>query len=55
METVVAFVLAQVSVDAAPDVIDVGEAPSVTVGSGALTVTVAVAVTEPVALVAVAV
>ena len=55
IETVVAFVLDQVSVDAAPDVMDVGEALIVTVGSvgGALTVTVAVAVTEPAALVAV--
>ena len=34
METVVAFVLDQVSVDAAPDVIEAGEALSVTVGSG---------------------
>ena len=52
---VVAFVLDQVSVDDAPDVIDAGEALIVTVGSvgGALTVTVAVAVTEPAALVAV--
>ena len=57
IETVVAFVLDQVSVDAAPDVIEVGEALSVTAGSGGgvVTVTVAVAVTEPVALVAVAV
>jgi hypothetical protein len=57
MVTVVAFVLDQVSVDAAPDVIDVGDALIVTVGSGggALTVTVAVAVTEPVAFVAVTV
>jgi hypothetical protein len=55
IETVVAFVLDQVSVDDAPDVIDVGDALIVTVGSGggALTVTVAVAVTEPAAFVAV--
>ena len=55
IETVVAFVLDHVSVDDAPDVIDVGEALIVTVGSGggALTVTVAVAVAEPAALVAV--
>ena len=33
MVTVVAFVLDQVSVDAAPDVIEVGEALSVAVGS----------------------
>ena len=56
IETVVAFVLDQVSVDAAPDTMEAGEALIVTVGSvGALTVTVAVAVTEPVALVAVTV
>jgi hypothetical protein len=57
METVVAFVLDQVSVDAAPDVIDVGDALSVTVGSGggALTVTVALAVADPAELVAVTV
>ena len=54
IETLVAFVLDQVSVDAAPDVIEAGEALIVTVGS-AVTVTVAVAVTEPAALVAVAV
>ena len=55
IETLVAFVLDQVSVDAAPDVMEAGEALIVTVGSvgGALTVTVAVAVTEPAALVAV--
>ena len=34
IETVVAFVLDQVSVDAAPDVIEVGEALIVTVGDG---------------------
>ena len=52
---VVAFVLDQVRVDDAPDVIEVGDALIVTVGSvgGALTVTVAVAVTEPAVLVAV--
>ena len=58
IETVVAFVLDHVSVDAAPDVIEVGEALIVTVGSGGggvVTVTVAVAVTEPAAFVAVAV
>ena len=55
IETVVAFVLDQVSVEDAPDVIDAGDALIVTVGSvgGALTVTVAVAVVEPAALVAV--
>ena len=55
IETVVAFVLDQVSVEDAPDVIDAGEALIVTVGSvgGALTVTVAVEVTEPAELVAV--
>ena len=36
METLVAFVLDQVSVDAAPDVMVAGEALSVTVGSAAL-------------------
>ena len=57
IDTVVAFVLDQVSVEDAPDVIEVGEALSVTVGKGgaAVTVTVAVSVTEPVALVAVTV
>ena len=57
IETVVALVLDQVSVDAAPDVMDAGEALIVTVGSGigAVTVTVAVAVAEPAVLVAVTV
>ena len=54
IETVVAFVLDQVSVDVAPDAMDVGEALIVTVG-GVMTVTVAVAVTEPAELVAVTV
>ena len=55
IDTVVAFELDHVSVDDAPDVMEVGEALIVTVGTagGAVTVTVAVAVTEPVALVAV--
>ena len=48
------MVLDQVSVDAAPDVMDVGDALIVTVG-GVMTVTVAVAVTEPAAFVAVTV
>ena len=57
IETLVALVLDQVSVEAAPGVIEAGEALSVTVGSGggAVTVTDAAAVTEPVAFVAVTV
>ena len=55
METLVAFVLDHVKVDAAPAVMEAGEALIVTVGSvgGAVTVTVAVAVTEPAVLAAV--
>jgi hypothetical protein len=56
IETLVAFVLDHVSVEAAPAVIEAGDALIVTVaGVGAFTVTVAVAVTEPAALVAVTV
>jgi hypothetical protein len=50
--TLVAFVLVHVSVDDCPDAIGVGDALKVTVGAGT-TVTVAVAVTLPAALVAV--
>ena len=52
MLTVVALVLDHVSVDDWPDAIDVGAALNVTVGGGT-TVTVAVAVALPTALVAV--
>lgn len=47
METVVAFVVFQVSTDLLPAVIVVGDAVSVAVGAAASTVTVAVAVTVP--------
>ena len=55
MATVVAFVLDQVSVDAPPEMMEAGEALNVAVGrvGAAVTVTVAVRVTEPAALVAV--
>jgi hypothetical protein len=52
MLTLVAFVLVHVSVEDWPGAIGLGEALKVTVG-GATTVTVAVAVTLPTALVAV--
>jgi hypothetical protein len=52
MLTVVALVVVHVSVDAPPAVIEAGAALSVAEGTG-LTVTVAVAVTEPAAFVAV--
>jgi hypothetical protein len=57
IETVVAFVLDQVNVDAAPGAMELGEALNVAVGGvgAAVTVTVAVAVAEPAAFVAVAV
>jgi hypothetical protein len=57
IEMLVAFVLDHVSVDAAPAVIEAGDALKVAVGGVAagVTVTVAVAVTEPAAFVAVTV
>jgi hypothetical protein len=58
IETDVAFVLDHVKIDAAPGVMEVGDAFIVTVGSvgdGVVTVTVAGSVTEPAALVAVTV
>ena len=56
MLTDVASVVVHVKVDAAPEAIEPGNAVNVAVGSGiggAVTVTVAAAVAEPVALVAV--
>lgn len=47
IETVVAFVVAQVKVEVFPAMIVAGEAESVAVGAPACTVTVAVAVTVP--------
>jgi hypothetical protein len=57
IETVVAFALDHVRVDVAPGAIDAGEALKAAVGGvgAAVTVTVAVAVTEPAELVAVTV
>jgi hypothetical protein len=54
IETVVAPVVLHVSMEAAPNAIEVGNAVNVAVGAGVdATVTVAVAVTEPAAFVAV--
>jgi hypothetical protein len=54
IEIVVAPVVLHVSVDAAPSAIEVGDAVNVAVGTGLdATVTVAVLVTDPAALVAV--
>jgi hypothetical protein len=47
METEVAFVVAQVSVAALPDVIVVGETDSVAVGAAACSVIIAAEVTVP--------
>jgi hypothetical protein len=53
MVTADALVVLQVRVDESPSVMDVGEAPSVAVGGGRLTETLAEAVVEPALLVAV--